>query len=55
MAGERKVTTYAVDPDGVALLTLNRPDRLNAWTGLMEYEYRTAMASAESDPAVRSW
>ena len=53
MAVERKVTTYAVDPDGVALLTLNRPDRLNAWTGRMEYEYRDAMSSAEADPEVR--
>src|SRR4051812_36021000 len=25
--------------DGVALLTLNRPDRLNAWTGEMERAY----------------
>ncbi len=25
--------------DGVALLTLNRPDRLNAWTGEMEHAY----------------
>jgi enoyl-CoA hydratase/carnithine racemase len=54
MAAERKVTTYAVDDDGVALLTLNRPDRLNAWTGRMEYEYRVAMAEAEADPAVRA-
>ena len=25
--------------DGVALLTLNRPDRLNAWTAEMEHAY----------------
>lgn len=48
-----RVTTWEVDPDGVALLTLDRPDRLNAWTGRMEYEYRAAMAAAETDPAVR--
>jgi enoyl-CoA hydratase/carnithine racemase len=39
--------------DGVAVVTLNRPDRLNAWMGRMESEYRAAMASAEADPAVR--
>jgi enoyl-CoA hydratase/carnithine racemase len=49
----RKVTTYSVDGDGVAMLTLQRPERLNAWTGRMEYEYRTAMAAAEADPSVR--
>ena len=25
--------------DGVAVLTLNRPERLNAWTAQMEREY----------------
>jgi enoyl-CoA hydratase/carnithine racemase len=39
--------------DGVATVTLNRPDRLNAWTGRMNHEYRAAMAQAEGDPAVR--
>ncbi|MCB1017647.1 MAG: enoyl-CoA hydratase/isomerase family protein, partial [Acidimicrobiales bacterium] len=33
--------------------TLNRPDRLNAWTGRMHEEYRWALARAEDDPAVR--
>jgi enoyl-CoA hydratase/carnithine racemase len=40
--------------DGVATITLNRPDRLNAWTGRMETEYRAAMAAADADPAVRA-
>ena len=39
--------------DGVATITLNRPDRLNAWTGRMETEYRAAMANAAADAAVR--
>jgi enoyl-CoA hydratase/carnithine racemase len=39
--------------DGVATVTLNRPARLNAWTGRMNHEYRDAMASAEADRAVR--
>ena len=37
----------------VATVTLNRPDRLNAWTGRMETEYRAAMARAEADDEVR--
>jgi enoyl-CoA hydratase/carnithine racemase len=49
---ERKVTTYEVS-DGVAVVTLNRPDRLNAWTARMEVEYRTALAEADADPDVR--
>jgi enoyl-CoA hydratase/carnithine racemase len=49
---ERKVTTYTVE-EGVALVTLNRPDRLNAWTARMELEYRAAMADADADPDVR--
>jgi enoyl-CoA hydratase/carnithine racemase len=48
-----KVTTYSVD-NGVALITLNRPDRLNAWTGRMEHEYRLLMATADADPEVRA-
>jgi enoyl-CoA hydratase/carnithine racemase len=39
--------------DGVALLTFNRPERGNAWTGRMETEYRRALAVAEADDAVR--
>jgi enoyl-CoA hydratase/carnithine racemase len=49
---ELKVTQYEVG-DGVAVITLNRPDRLNAWTGRMEHEYRWCMATADEDPDVR--
>jgi enoyl-CoA hydratase/carnithine racemase len=48
-----KVTIYEVT-EGVAVITLNRPDRLNAWTGRMEYEYRWCMAEADGDPDVRA-
>ena len=44
--------TYRVT-DGVAVVTLNRPDRLNAWTGVMEGEVRAAMRAAADDEAVR--
>ena len=39
--------------DGVATVTLNRPDKLNAWTALMEKEVQAAMARAEADDQVR--
>lgn len=40
--------------DGVATVTLNRPDRLNAWTRNMEGELRQAMEQAAADDAVRA-
>ena len=48
-----KVVRYAVD-GRVAIVTLDRPDRLNAWTGRMHTEYRWCLARAEADPAVRA-
>lgn len=36
---ELKVTQYAV-ADSIATITLNRPHRVNAWTGRMHTEYR---------------
>jgi enoyl-CoA hydratase/carnithine racemase len=39
--------------DAVAWITLNRPARLNAWTGVMEREVRSALRMAEADDAVR--
>lgn len=43
---------YRVD-GGVAVITLNRPDKLNAWRGEMERELRSAMRDAGADPTVR--
>ena len=43
---------YRVE-DGVAVVTLNRPDRLNAWRGKMEAEVRLAMRAASDDPIVK--
>ncbi len=39
--------------DGVATITLNRPDRLNAWTGPMGRAYFDALDRAADDPEVR--
>jgi enoyl-CoA hydratase/carnithine racemase len=49
---ELKTTRYET-ADGVAVVTLSRPQRLNAWTSRMEQELRWAMATADDDPAVR--
>lgn len=38
----------------VALLTLNRPDRLNAWSDDLEEQYFTQLAAADADPEVRA-
>ncbi len=50
---ELKATAYEVE-DGVATITLNRPQRMNAWTGRMHAEYRHSLAVADDDVAVRA-
>ena len=40
--------------EGVLILTLNRPDRLNAWTDALEADYFAALDAAENDPGVRA-
>jgi enoyl-CoA hydratase/carnithine racemase len=42
---------YVVN-DPVAVITLDRPDSMNAWTGKMDSEIRDAMKRAEADAAV---
>jgi 2-(1,2-epoxy-1,2-dihydrophenyl)acetyl-CoA isomerase len=39
--------------DGIARLTLNRPDRLNSFTAVMHEEVARVLADAERDEAVR--
>ncbi len=43
---------YSVD-SAIATITLNRPDRMNAWTATMEQEVRRAMSASQADRAVR--
>lgn len=38
----------------VATITLNRPDKLNAWTGTMEAEVKRAIQAAAQDEEVRA-
>jgi len=40
----------AENTDGVLLLTLNRPDRLNAWTAEMEEQFFGALAAPTRMP-----
>ena len=39
--------------DRVAIVTFNRPDRLNAWNGEIHHGYFTALDRAAADPEVR--
>lgn len=39
--------------DGIATVTLNRPEKMNAWTMRMGNEVQHALCSADQDPAVR--
>jgi enoyl-CoA hydratase/carnithine racemase len=45
---------YDVRDSGVAVVTLNRPERLNAWGGGLATEFYRCMDRAEADPAVRA-
>jgi enoyl-CoA hydratase/carnithine racemase len=49
---ELKVVRYEVS-EKIATITLDRPDRLNSWTGRMHTEYRWALAEADANPSIR--
>lgn len=48
-----KTTRYEIVEGGVAVITLSRPKRRNAWTGRMHTEYRWLLREADADKAVR--
>ena len=51
MSGFREILTDV--SGGVLTMTLNRPERLNAWTGTMQVEVETAIRAGGADDAVR--
>jgi enoyl-CoA hydratase/carnithine racemase len=53
LVSDRDVVLHHLDR-GVLLLTLNRPERLNAWTLEMEEQYFDRLADAARDPDVRA-
>jgi enoyl-CoA hydratase/carnithine racemase len=44
---------YEVRDSGVAVLTFNRPERMNAWGGALAAGFYAGIEAAESDPNVR--
>lgn len=51
MSAYREILTAV--SGGVLTITLNRPERLNAWTGLMQSEVEAAIRAGGADDAVR--
>ena len=47
------VVLYEVREPGIALITLNRPQRLNAWTAAMGVRYFALLDEASADDAVK--
>jgi len=52
-AAQDDAVIYEVTASGVAVLTLNRPDRLNTWGGDIASAFYAGLDRAEEDPAVR--
>jgi enoyl-CoA hydratase/carnithine racemase len=53
MADNYEDILYGVN-DGIALITLNRPAKLNAWTAAMERSVKRALGDAANDDRVRA-
>jgi enoyl-CoA hydratase/carnithine racemase len=55
MAGDTHFDALIYETDGpVAVVTLNRPDRMNAWNATMAAELSRVMARANEDDSVRA-
>src|SRR5215469_8510019 len=52
-AAQDEAVIYEVTASGVAVLTLNRPDRLNTWGGDIATAFYAGLDRAEEDPDVR--
>lgn len=53
MPGDFQTLIYSVEPNGLARLTLNRPDAMNGMTNQMVREATVALERAAADPGVR--
>jgi 2-(1,2-epoxy-1,2-dihydrophenyl)acetyl-CoA isomerase len=54
-ARPKNYETVLYEPDGAVLrLTLNRPEKLNAWNGRMESDFIDALDTASADPAIHA-
>ncbi|HVU74621.1 MAG TPA: enoyl-CoA hydratase-related protein [Mycobacteriales bacterium] len=51
---DEELTLVEVRPDGVAVVTLNRPERRNAWSPELEVAYFGALERVDTDPRVRA-
>jgi len=51
--GQDEAVIYEVTATGVAVMTLNRPDRLNTWGGDIATAFYAGLDRAEEDPDVR--
>ncbi len=54
MSAADQTIRLETDAQGVATLTLSRPEVLNAWNGRMAYEVERALRACEADDAVRA-
>jgi enoyl-CoA hydratase/carnithine racemase len=52
-AAQDDAVLYATTASGVAMLTLNRPERLNTWGGDVATAFYSSLDRAEQDPAIR--
>jgi enoyl-CoA hydratase/carnithine racemase len=50
---QKSLVLYDARDSGVAVVTLNRPERMNAWGGGLAAEFYRCMDRAEADPSVR--
>jgi enoyl-CoA hydratase/carnithine racemase len=50
---ELKATELSIE-NQIGIIRLNRPDRMNAWTGRMHTEYRWLLTQLEADTSVRA-
>jgi enoyl-CoA hydratase/carnithine racemase len=51
-SAEAQAVLYEVHDSGVAVLTFNRPDRMNGWGGGLAAAFYACLDKAEADPAV---